>query len=409
MPFFFQQLGLLWQSIVAVWAYSWWFVLPIIAAIVFFDFWEQHQRMLFHQSINWKVLEMKVPQNILKTPKAMEQVFSAAYLEGQKHWMAFEIVGRAGETKFYLRLPTQYRNMMESAVYAQYPDAEITEVDDYVKQMPKTMPNHDFDLLGVEEGLGNPPSYPIRTYQEFEDSVDERRLDTMALLMEAMAKLKENEQLWMQWVVKPAGEKWKKAAEAELNKLLGIEAPKSSGIFGGFGLGLTFSEILRSPFEPPGSAVPPKKEEKSSKPENPGKKDASEGIRRKLAKLAFETTARFMYLDRRETFGNENVNSMLAFYRQFGVSHLNYFKPEPTRSTSAKITGWFKKWQLALRKREFYSAYANARPTAGGKTILNTEELATVYHFPIGTVGTSDLRKVESRKGSPPATLPMVE
>ena len=54
-------------------------------------------------------------------------------------------------------------------------------------------------------------------------------------------------------------------------------------------------------------------------------------------------------------------------------------------------------------------SYANARPTAGGKCILTPEELATLYHFPIQNVGTTELRKVESRKGGPPASLPMVE
>ena len=43
------------------------------------------------------------------------------------------------------------------------------------------------------------------------------------------------------------------------------------------------------------------------------------------------------------------------------------------------------------------------------KSILNIEELATVFHFPTVTVATSELEKVESRKGTPPATLPIVE
>jgi hypothetical protein len=40
---------------------------------------------------------------------------------------------------------------------------------------------------------------------------------------------------------------------------------------------------------------------------------------------------------------------------------------------------------------------------------LNIEELATIFHFPINTVSTSELEKVESRKGTPPATLPIVD
>jgi hypothetical protein len=385
-------------------------LLPVIAGIIFAELWEQHKHATFHQSITWKLLELKVPQNILKTPKAMEQIFNAAYLEGEKHWMSFEMVGHAGGSKFYLRIPSQFRNMMEAAVYAQYPDAEITEADDYVKQMPKVMPNQEFDLYGVEQGLAKDAWLPIRTYANFEDSVEERRIDTIALLMESMAKLKDSEQMWIQLVVKPADDKWKKAAEKAVNKLLGIDdGKKSGGILSGFGLGVSAQDIIAAPFRHPNEVTPPKKEEKpKDKTEHPNKKEQVEGIRLKTAKLAFEATVRALYIDRRETLGKDNLSSIAAYFRQFGTQNLNAFKPEPTRTTG-KVTGFFKKWRLALRKRDFFAAYAHARPTAGIKCILNTEELATVYHFPIGTVGTTELQKVGSRKGGPPATLPMME
>jgi hypothetical protein len=366
------------------------------------------------------VLELKVPQNILKTPKAMEQVFSAAYLEGQKHkfkrfHMAFEMAGRAGESRFYLRLPAQFRNMMEAAVYAQYPDAEITEVDDYVKQMPKVLPNQDFDLHGLEETLAADSYYPIATYLNFEDSVEERRLDPISFLMEAMAKLKESEQLWFQLVVKspsPAeAAAWKKKGESGINKLLGVEEKKPAGFWAGFGPGVGLRDILLSPIQHPNEAVPPKKEEKekpNQKGQHPVIKEAVEGIRQKVSKLAFETTVRALYLDRRESFAQDNVNAIGAFFRLFNTQHLNSFKPEAARTTG-KPKGLFKKWKLALRKREFYGAYTGARPTGGAKCMLNVEELATLYHFPIGTVGTTELQKVASRKSGPPASLPMVE
>ena len=410
MQFFWEQVGLIWQSIVAVWSWSWWVVLPVIALIVFLEFWEQYQRQQFYQSIPWKLLEIKIPKNILKTPKAMEQVFSAAYIEGEKHWMAFEAVGHAGDTHFYLRVPSPYRNMMESAIYAQYPEAEISEVDDYVQQMPRVMPNDEFDIFGVEQTLGNGEFAPIRTYKDFEDSVEERRIDTIALLMESMSKLKDSEQMWFQFIVKPVDEKWKKSAEKAAHKLLGVEEEKkkSSNPFAGFGLGLSFGEIVRAPFEHPNSEVK-KKDEAPKAPKNvkPGDKDLAEGIRSKMAKLAFQATIRFMYVDRRGSFAKDNTNAAAAFFRQFNTQHLNYFKPDKETMT-AGVKGWFKNWKIAFRKHAFYDAYAHARPR-NNKCVLNTEELATIYHFPINAVGTTELEKVPSRKGGPPASLPLVE
>ena len=85
----------------------------------------------------------------------MEQIFAAAhapysygikpykkYWKGmEEYWMVFELIGRAGETHFYLRVPSQFRNMMESAIYAAYPEAEITEAEDYLEELPKILPN----------------------------------------------------------------------------------------------------------------------------------------------------------------------------------------------------------------------------------------------------------------------------
>ena len=67
------------------------------------------------------------------------------YWKGRRNigW-SFELVGRAGETHFYLRVPTQYRNMMESAIYAAYPEAEITEAEDYLEEFPARPAERNF-------------------------------------------------------------------------------------------------------------------------------------------------------------------------------------------------------------------------------------------------------------------------
>ena len=76
------------------------------------------------------------------------------YWKGKEEWwMSFELVGRAGESHFYLRLPKDFQHMMESAIYGQYPEAEITEVDDYLEHFPEVLPNKEIDLSGFEEML----------------------------------------------------------------------------------------------------------------------------------------------------------------------------------------------------------------------------------------------------------------
>ena len=59
------------QSILAVWDATWWIVLPIIAVLVMWEAWLLHLHWKWVTSIRWKMLEIKVPKNVLKTPKAM--------------------------------------------------------------------------------------------------------------------------------------------------------------------------------------------------------------------------------------------------------------------------------------------------------------------------------------------------
>lgn len=81
----------------------------------------------------------------------------------------------------------------------------------------------------------------------------------------------------------------------------------------------------------------------------------------------------------------------------------------PNKDTmSAGLHGLFKPIRMGFRKRILYERY---RDLSFGpeKPILNIEELATIYHFPIMGVESTYLEKVESKKGGPPASLPLIE
>src|SRR5207249_5000203 len=148
-----------------------------------------------------------------------------------------------GETHFYLRVPGELRNMMESAIYGQYPEAQITEVEDYLDEMPKILPNENIDISGFEEVLRDSKKnfIPLRTYVDFEDSVEERRVDPIGGLMEIMSKLKEGEQLWVQLLVEPAGQEVFEEGIEYLNKMYGIEEKKKPRMWPSLDLGISLS------------------------------------------------------------------------------------------------------------------------------------------------------------------------
>ncbi|MDP3725446.1 MAG: hypothetical protein Q8R20_03200 [Nanoarchaeota archaeon] len=409
-------------AILDVWKQVWWFAAPLMTAFICWEFWVLYIRFKFIVNIKWKLLEIKVPKNILKTPKAMEQIFAAAhapysyglrwgekYIEGKvEYWMSFEIVGSAGESHFYLRLPAQYRNLMESAIYAQYPNAEIKEVEDYVKQMPFVLPNKKFEIYGNEQILKRDDHYPIRTYPMFEESVEERRVDTIAPLLEAVSRLKAEEQVWIQIMVRPTGDDWQKKGEEMMNKMMGVDEKRTKK--SGLSLGLSFGELLRAPFEHPSlEPIKEKKDEFKFKMLmlTPSQKEVAESVEKKIAKLGFETTIRFVYIDHRNAFSRDNVAAVTGFFRQFNTQNLNLLRPDKLTMTAA-VHGLFIKTRLNWRKRLIWDHYRDMIFNHH-KPILNIEELATIYHFPILGVESTYLEKVESRKGGPPAALPMMD
>ena len=358
-------------SIWAVWEAVWWIATPIIALIVFWEAWHLHLHHEWVHHMRWTLLEIKVPKNILKTPKAMEQIFAAAHapysygyswyqknIQGMdEYWMSFELIGRAGETHFYLRVPDEYRNMIESAIYGQYPDAEISEAEDYLDEMPKIIPNRNFDLSGFEEVQRHQAYFPIRTYPMFEESVEEQRLDPIAGLMEIMSKFKAGEQIWYQVLVRPAGEIRLRPGKA-MNKLINIEEKddEHKGFFSKLDLGLTAEDILKAPFQHPAEHTSGK-EEKVKQMRflvSPHEKEQADAIQEKIAKLSFDTTVRFLVITSRDAAAPESghIMSLHGFMRQFNTQNLQQLKPEKSTTTAGyAVKGLFKKTRLMYRKR----------------------------------------------------------
>ncbi|MBU0999761.1 hypothetical protein KKG24_05730, partial [Patescibacteria group bacterium] len=131
----------------------------------------------------------------------------------------------------YVRTPILYRDSVEAAIYSQYPGAEINEALDYAKQFPQNAPNQDWDMWGTDYKLLKDDHHPIRTYRFFEtehEAKEEKRVDPVATLFEAMSKVKPTEQFWIQIIARPIADDplmgmpltaWVKKGEAIRDKL----------------------------------------------------------------------------------------------------------------------------------------------------------------------------------------------
>lgn len=400
-----------------------WIAIPILLIFAFLDLWLFYRRLKYVNGLKWKILELKIPKEVIKSPKAMESIFAAVHniwsfgINRSEKWFqgkvepitSFEIVGRGHGVHFYIRVQENFRNLIESAIYAQYPGAEISEAPDYINDFPPVLPDKNYDLWGSDIFLAKENAYPVLTYPNFEERTarfEEAKIDPLAQLMEIMSNLNETEAVWLQILLRRIGDSWKKKAEELVSELRG-EKKKSAGGFPGAvlfkGLGEFLVNLIAAPIQHPTWAEPTKKEEKKSEGSG-GKQKIIEAIENKISKLGFESVIRFVYVDKADAFSRGNVLAVVSSFWQFSSQTLNAFKLNNKTTTFGK--GLFKKMMLQKRKRLIYDNY-RIRHLPKKIVVLNTEELATIYHPPLTGVKAGRLQRTEFKRGGPPVDLPI--
>lgn len=373
------------------------------------------------------LLAIDIPRGNEQSPKAVENLFS--YIGGahkppnliEKYWVgefqlsfSFEIVSIEGYTQFLIRTPETFRGIVETAVYSQYPDAEIYEVSDYTVGMPKKFPDDEYEAYGFDVVPVKNSAYPIRTYTEFEHLLgapETHYKDTMALLMDLCSSLKRGEQLWYQIIIRPISADWSGVGDKEFGKIIGKkETPGSSDNFVAFLMGIleNFSEFIYSMW---GDI---KDEKEKDDPFNtmrltPKQKYQVEAVQKKTDKQGFETKQRFVYIAKKDVMNKPKVGyGFIGYIKQFNLQDLNSLKPDFDFTGISAHYLW-RQGRLNRRKSYLVTNYMNRDIWAGTVPgIMNTEELATLWHFPNSAVVKAPLiQKAPGRKAEPPMTLPI--
>jgi hypothetical protein len=267
----------------------------------------------------------------------------------------------------------------------------------------------------VEFILEKDDYYPIRTYMSFEEAREERRMDPMASFLEILSKLSPSENIFIQYLIKPTGEKdWRDKGIEAVNKLVGKKTEVKKNWFENFfeGINEFIINLLKAiAIYPEWSEA--KKEEVKTASHNlsPGDRLVAEAIENKISKLAFRVCIRFAYIAGRDNFNRANMAAINGAFKQFNTLDLNAFKGNKKAGTSAdqpRIIPFIKNRREFIRKIAFVDRYVNRKLSKNKKDfILNTEELATIYHYPILVVEAPTMRRVEAKKSEPPVSLPI--
>jgi hypothetical protein len=387
--------------------------MPLLLLVVFFEIWVKYIQTKFINKEGSVLLEIKLPREITKSPAAMEVVLTSLFQEGKNNfldayvtgkvrpWFSLELVSVDGQVKFFIWTRPKIRRIIETQIYAQYPGVEIHEAEDYTKnfqypeKVEKSLPP---PLWGAHFKLSKDDVYPIKTYVDYgleKDPKEEFKIDPMTAVLEFLGSMKRGEQVWIQILIQ--AHRKEGITDSRIYK-------KPDWTSGGKEVVKELLEKLKSETEDGGSRYRQPTE---------GEKDIISALERSMTKFPFEVCMRALYIAEPASFNPIGISGLIGSVRQYGSPHLNSFK-------LSKPTSYDYPWQDfrgkksiqmqqkildAYRHRSFF--HTPYKHYGCDPYILNTEELATIFHFPGSVASTPTIQKTMSKKGEAPPNLPI--
>ena len=353
---------------------------------------------------NFEVLEVqisKIDQEGAGKPQlaslSAENMFSALHgllrEEGEQEHFSFEVLAST-ETgiRFFAVVPTKVAKFVESQIYAQHPSAQIKVVSDYLPHLDITDKKYSLTTLRFTKK----EFFPIKSFRDME-------VDPLSALTSALSNVTSTDQVVFQIVAKPTADNWQAGGHAYTEALrsgkdVDAKAATVTGILGTFAsmLGREFIGILARIITgiftfsegagPVGGAAEAAPAVKLSAPQQL----EILAIDNKLSRMGFEVVIRVLSIAETAERVEENMRHFLAAFQQYSTINLNSFISVREIDTVGELN--------QLSNRAFDT----------NKTmILNIEELATICHYPSSAIDTPNISWVLSRKGEPPANLPI--
>ncbi|MEK7124737.1 MAG: hypothetical protein AAB877_03620, partial [Patescibacteria group bacterium] len=244
----------------------------------------------------------------------------------------------------------------------------------------------------------------------------------IASLLELMSRLGQGEQFWLQFVFGSVDDnhepEWREEADKIIAKITKRPVKKKTSFF----------DDLISVFR--GLAIGPEKEGAGEKATykwaettavsetgeremvlTPGEREILTEIENKLKKPVFRTFIRGFYVAKREFFNSSHKVLTRPYFGHFQTQNMNYIRFSV--ATRPKTQFIFRKRIPYLRTRRMLRNYVMRFPPhfpdrRKDCNIFSTEELATIFHFPLKITGLvlPTMQRVESKKAGPPPNLP---
>ncbi len=288
---------------------------------------------------------------------------------GQRH-LSFEIVAHGGLVHYYTVVPTVLIETIKQAVAAAYPSARLEEVEErnIFSQSGKLS-----GTIGGELTLKKDYAYPIATYQE-------SKRDAARALINALSTATKDDGIAVQLMVRPAKDGWTKNSIDTANKIKKDKGVKSSGFAGTGGV----KGIMEALWKPPVSEdVKPEDKQLSSLEQS-----LVESIEEKTRHPGYETLVRVVVSSNTAMRSQALLKNVIAAFSMFDSPTNNGFKFTAARDIEELVTAYIFR---------FF-------PQSINQNILNSVELATVFHLPDrNSISTSQVQRQMTKQVDGPA------
>ena len=304
------------------------------------------------RSLDSVLLQVGVPRNNEIKIDAMEQIFASLYSIKKGGWkqkfamqpaISFEIVGRHEDIRFFVWVPRSLKDLVEKQIHGGFSDAQIVEVDEY-------------NVFGTEGKvaykslqLSKPNYYPLKTFKDLPT-------DPMAGVTSALAKMGPQEAGAVQILISPADSSWQKAGGSFISQTKKQE-----------------SDPERAKYSVGAKTL--------------------EAVETKIGKPGFETTVRIVVVSASNESAKAHLDNISAAFEQFSGEY-NGFKKRRIISKGAFMEDFLYRYQ------PMFNVLGNHI------SVLNSEELATVFHFPNKQVTTPHIFWITSKTAPAPSQVP---
>jgi len=303
-----------------------------------------------------------------------ERGWHAFWFSRRDHF-AFEIVADQGVVSFYVSLRNEMRQFVEQQIQAQYPDAFIEEKEDYNIFSPECA------VSGFNLKFKKSYFFPIKTYQEME-------FDPLNALTNSLSKFRDAKigGAAIQYVVRSAHPRWHAAGNSLAREVRQGKKLSEAVSFAG---GSAFGSVARG-FIKSRKAKEDETQQQKFQGLSQFEEEAVARVQGKSAKSGFEVNIRVVVAAQTTPAANSMLAGIVDSFSQYsGFEYGNSFRRAKPR-----------------RMANFLNDFIYRNFNEKNQIILNTEEMASLFHFPLPTAETPNILWLNAKQASAPVNMP---